>query len=165
MTPVDGREADGRSRLGAPLLRLAARVLGDVPPSETTLAVAAVRAFAEGPSAARYLAATRVLRLAERRHKLSLLGRVTGNRRTEQGLDVLARGAGFAPELMDALRALPADVRNGRRLAIISDLLAAHRLIDARASGGLRELQRALGPVPRPTAADRRRKRLGERSS
>ena len=50
---------------------------------------------------------------------------------------------------MDALRALPADARNGRRLAIISDLLAAHRLIDARASGALRELKRALGPVPR----------------
>ena len=162
MTTVVARDAS--ARLGAPLLRLAARVLGDVPPGEALEAAAAVRAFTHEPSPARYLQATRALEIAQRRYKMSLLGRVVGNRRTEQGLDVLARGAGLAPELMDALRALPADARNGRRLAIISDLLAAHRLIDARASGSLRELQRALGPVPRSSAADRRQKRRGARS-
>lgn len=146
------------ARLGAPLLRLAARVLGEVPPPEATEAVAALRAFTERPSAACYLAAIRVLRTTQRRYKVSLLGRVVGNRRTEQGLELLARGAGLSPELMEALRALPAEARNGRRLALISELLAAHRLISARASGGLRALQRTLGPVPRPSAADRRRR-------
>jgi hypothetical protein len=160
-----GREADGRSRLGAPLLRLAARVLGDLPPAQATEPLAAVRAFAAEPSPARYLGAIRVLRLAEHRYKVGLLGRVVGDRRTEQGLDALARGAGPAPALMDALRALPPDARNGRRLAIISDLLVAHRLIEARASGGLRELQRALGPVPRTAAADRRRRRRAHPAS
>ena len=165
MTGAGARTVDERSaRLAAPLLRLAARVLGDVPPREAPEAVAAVRAFTEQPSPGRYLEATRALRIAERRYKLSLLGRVVGNRRTEQGLDILQRGAGLAPELVDALRALPADARNGRRLAIISDLLTAHRLIDARASGALRELQRALGPVPRSRAADRRQKRRARSS-
>jgi hypothetical protein len=148
-------------RLGASLLRLASRVLGDVPPPDALEAVDAVRAFAEGPSPARYLAATRVLRHAERRHKLGALGRIVGHRRMEQGLDALARGQGIAmaPELLQALRALPADARNGRRLTLISDLLAAHRLIEDRTSGALRDLQRALGPMPLPSAAERRRKR------
>ena len=153
-------ETDGPAeRLVAPLWRLASRVLADVPPAETLEAAAAVRAFAEGPSPTRYLAATRVLRQTERRHKLRALGRIVGPRRTEQGLEVLARGASLAPELLEALRALPEDARNGRRLTLISELLTAHRLIEARTAGALRELRRAFGPVPRPTAADRRRKR------
>ena len=95
------------ARLAAPLLLLAARVLGDVPPTETTEAAAAVRAFARAPTPARYLAATRALRTAQRRHKLSLLSRAGGERRIEQGLDILSRGADLAPELLEALRALP----------------------------------------------------------
>ena len=52
---------------------------------------------------------------------------------------------------------------NGRRLAVIADLLTAHRLIDARAWGALRELHQTLGPVSRANAAlDRRQKRRGE---
>jgi hypothetical protein len=144
------------ARLAAPLLRLASRVVGDVPPREARNAVAAVRAFAEAPSPARYLAATRALRDTERRHKLNKLGRAMGGQRLDQGLDVLARSSTFAPELMDALRSLPFDARNGRRLAIISDLLVAQRLIEARAVGGLHELRQALGPVP--ISANRRRK-------
>jgi hypothetical protein len=152
------------ARLGAPLLRLAARVLADVPPALSADAVAAVRAFSRDPSPARYLAATRVLRSAHHRHKLGLLGHVVGTRRTDHGLEVLARGAGLAPELMEALRALPADARNGRRLAIISDLLTAYRLVESRASGALAQWQRALGPVPRLGAADRRQKRRNVRA-
>jgi|SoiMethySBSTD1v2_1073268.scaffolds.fasta_scaffold771168_2 hypothetical protein len=144
------------ARLAAPLLLLAARVLGDVPPTETTEAAAAVRAFARAPTPARYLAATRALRTAQRRHKLSLLSRAGGERRIEQGLDILSRGADLAPELLEALRALPPDARNGRRLAIISDLLTAHRLILARASGGYLELLQSLGPMRR--GAGRRRR-------
>jgi hypothetical protein len=150
-------------RLSASLLRLASRVLNDVPPAEARQAVGAVRAFVEGPSPGRYLAATRVLRHAERRHKLSALGRTLGHRRTEQSLDLLARGAALAPELMQALRALPADARNGRRLTLISEMLAACRLIEARTSGALLQLRRSLGPLPLPTTTDRRRKRLGSR--
>jgi hypothetical protein len=130
-----------------------------VPPAVAVDALGAVRAFAEEPSAAHYLAATRALWNAQRRHKLSLLGRVVGNRRTEEGLEALARGAGLSPELLEALRALPAEARTGRRLTIIADLLTAHRLIDARASGGYRQLLRTLGPVPRRAAAGRRERR------
>ncbi len=148
-------------RLSAPLLRLASRVLGAVPPLEALEAVGAVRAFTDGPSPARYLAATRLLRHAERRHKLGALGRLVGHRRTEQSLDLLARGTALAPELLHALHGLPPDARNGRRLTLISELLAAHRLIDARTSGALLELRRSLGPVPAPTAAERRRKQRG----
>jgi hypothetical protein len=146
-------------RLSVSLLRLASRVLSDVPPAEALQAVGAVRAFADGPSPARYLAATRVLRHAERRHKLGAFGRRAGDRRTEQGLDLLARGTPLAPELMDALRALPLDARNGRRLTLISEMLAAHRLIEARTSGALLELRRALGPLPLPTTTRRRKHR------
>ena len=106
--------------LATPLLRFAARVLADVPPTETRDAAAAVRAFSCEPTPARYLAATRVLRDAERRHKLAAIGRAVGPRRTDHGLDVLARGAALAPALMTALRALPPDARNGRRLTLIA---------------------------------------------
>jgi hypothetical protein len=146
-------------RLSASLLRLASRVLRDVAPAEALEAVGAVRAFADGPSPARYLAATRVLRHAERRHKLTALGRLLGHRRTEQSLDLLARGTALAPALTHALRALPHDARNGRRLTLISELLAACRAIEARTSGALRELRRSLGPLPSPTIAERRRQR------
>ena len=149
------------ARLATPLLRLAARVVGDVPPLDAQDAMIAVRAFTEAPSPARYLVATRVLRDTERRHKLNQLGRALGDQRLDQGLDVLTRSATFAPELLDALRALPLDARNGRRLTIISDLLVAQRLIEARAVGGLRELRQALGPVPRPITANRRRRPRG----
>ena len=148
-------------RLSAPLLRLASRVLRELRPAEALEAVGAVRAFTDGPTPARYLAATRVLRHAERRHKLGALGRLVSQRRTEQGLDLLGRDTALAPELLQALRALPDDARNGRRLTLISDMLAAYRLIDARTSGALFELHRALGPLPSPTAAERRRKQRG----
>jgi hypothetical protein len=140
---------------------LASRVLGGVSPAEALEAARAVRVFTDDPSPARYLAATRLLRDAERRHKLSALGRLVGHRRTEQGLDLLARGTALAPELTQALRALPPDARNGRRLTLISEMLAAYRLLDARTSGALRELRRSLGPLPLPTAAERRRKHRG----
>jgi len=149
------------ARLAAPLLHLASRVLDALPPSEATAAVAAVRAFTADASPARYLSAARALRVAERRHKLGLLGRAVGNRRTEQGLETLTRSAAFGPALVNALRALPPDARNGRRLAIISDLLTAHRLIEARAAGALRELRQSLGPVPLPRVDRRRRRRSG----
>lgn len=161
---VDADEADANiGRLCAPLLSLASRVLRDVPPAEAPETIAALRAFTQAPSPARYLVATRALCAAERRHKLRQLGRAVGNRRTEQALDVLERGGSCAPELLQALRALPADARNGRRLTLISDLLAAHAVIEARAAGALRELQRSLGPLPKRSpdrnGTDRRRRR------
>jgi hypothetical protein len=142
-------------RLGAPLLSLAARVLRDVRPADAPEAMTALRAFTQAPTPARYLAATYALNAAERRHKLRQLGRAVGNRRTEEALDMLARGDACAPELLDALRSLPPDARNGRRLTLISDLLAAHGVIAARAAGALRELQRSLGPLPRRSPPDR----------
>lgn len=150
-------------RLSASLLRLASRVLSEVSPAEALEAVGAVRAFAEGPSPALYLTATRLLRHAERRHKVGALGRLLGHRRTEQSLDLLARGTVLAPELVLALRALPLDPRNGRRLTLISEMLLVHRLIEARTSGALLELQRSLGPLPSPPTTQRRRNRRGRR--
>jgi hypothetical protein len=143
---VDADASAGR--LGAPLLSLAERVLRDVPPGDAPEAVAALRAFTQAPTPARYLAATRALSAAERRHKLGQLGRAVGARRAEQALDVLARSADYAPELLEALRALPPDARNGRRLTMIGDLLVAHRVLEARAAGAVRELRRSLGPLP-----------------
>jgi hypothetical protein len=148
-------------RLSVSLLRLASRVLSDAPPSELREAVKALRTFTDGPSPARYLAATRLLRHAERRHKLGALGRLTGHRRTEQSLDLLARATAVAPELVQALRALPPDARNGRRLTLISEMLAAHHLIEARTSGALLELRQSLGPLPMVPARERRRKHRG----
>jgi hypothetical protein len=148
-------------RLSAPLLRLASRVLGDVPPADALEAVGAVRAFTDGPTPARFMAATRLLRHAERRHKLGALGRLSGQRRAEQGLDLLARDTTLAPELVNALRALPPDPRNGRRLTLLSEMLAAYRVLDARTSDALLELRQLLGPLPASAAAERRRKPRG----
>jgi hypothetical protein len=148
-------------RLSAALLRLASRVLGEVPPAEAHEALGALRAFTGGPSPARYLTATRLLRHAERRHKLAALGCLMGARRTEQSLELLARGGALGPELVDALRGLPADPRNGRRLTLISEMLSAYRLIEARTSGALLELRRSLGPLPPAGGRDRRRKHRG----
>ena len=147
-------------RLAAPLLRLASRVLSAVAPAEARPAVSALRAFTDGPSPVRYLAATRVLHHVERRHKLAALGRL-GHRRTEQSLDLLAQGTALAPELVQCLRALPPDARNGRRLTLISELLAAYDLIEARTSGALLELRELLGPLPSAGAAERRRRSRG----
>lgn len=144
-------------RLAAPLLRLASRVLSAVPPAEARPAVSALRTFTDRPSPVRFLAAARLLHHVERSYKLSALGR-RADRRTEQSLDSLAQGTALAPELVEALRALPADARNGRRLALMSELLAAYESIDARTSGALLELRQLLGPLPPPAAAERRRK-------
>jgi len=145
-------------RLTAPLLRLASRVLSTVPPAEAGAAVSALRAFTCGPSPARYLAATRVLHDVERRHRLGALGRLATQRRTEESLAILAQGAALPPELLEALHALPPDARNGRRLTLISEMLAAYQLIEARTSGAWFELRQSLGPLPVPPAAERRRK-------
>jgi hypothetical protein len=139
-------------------LRLASRVLSTVPPTDAREALTALRAFTNGPSPVRYLAVTRVLQQVERRHKLGALGRLANHRRTEQSLEMLARGTALPPELVQALRALPPDARNGRRLTLISEMLAAHHLIEARTSGALLELRQSLGPLPSPAPADRRRK-------
>ncbi|MFL5307206.1 MAG: hypothetical protein ACJ8F1_18465 [Polyangia bacterium] len=135
-------------------------MLRAVPPVDAHPAVSALRAFTDGPSPARYLAATRLLQHVERRHKLAALGRL-GSRRTEQSLELLAQGTALAPELVEALRALPPDPRNGRRLTLISEMLAAYDLVEARTSGALLELRQLLGPLPVPAAAERRRKSRG----
>lgn len=145
-------------RLAAPLLRLAERVLSQLPRDDAAPAREALRAFTAAPSPAGYLAAARVLRASDRRHKLQLIGRAQGARRTEDGLGALAR-AGLASELLDALRIIPADARNGRRFAVIADLLAAYRLVEARATEAHRELQQGLGPVPIRRGATERRRR------
>jgi hypothetical protein len=80
-----------------------------------------------------------------------------GTRRTEQGLEGLAR-VGLEPELLETLRGLPPDARNGRRLTSVAELLAAYRLIEARATEAQRELQAALGPVPLRRHGERRRR-------
>ena len=144
------------ARQAAAMLRLASRVLGDLPAVEARAAVSAVRGFIHAPTPAHYLAAVRALREAERHGKLNALGRTVHHRRTEEGLDILARSASLAPELLGALSALPPDARNRRRLILLAEMLTAHRLIDARATGAQRELRRALGPLPRPSTGGRR---------
>jgi hypothetical protein len=66
--------------------------------------------------------------------------------------------AGLSPELVEALRALPPDPRNGRRLAIVGDLLEAYRLVAARAAEAQRELRLTLGPLPQRRRTERRRR-------
>jgi hypothetical protein len=146
---------DGDSSLAAPLLRLAERVLSTVARGELPEVLAALRSFTDEPSPAHYLAATRALHAGERRQKLALLGRARGARSEDLGLDGLAR-AGLAADLVDALRALPPDARNGRRLTIIGDLLETHRLIHTRAAEAQRALRLALGPIRSHRHPDRR---------
>jgi hypothetical protein len=96
------------------------------------------------------------------RHARHLATERGDRRRTEHGLETLVRCAAFGPQLVETLRAFPPDARNGRRLAIISDLLTAHRLIEARAAGVLRELRQSLGPVPLLRVDRRRKRRSGD---
>lgn len=141
------------------LLRQAERVLAAVPRDEAREALDAVRAFAAAPAPDRYLVAVRLLRAAERQHKLAALGRALGAQRAAQGLDSLA-SAGVAPELLAALRALPTDARNGRRLAVISDLIETYRLINVRAAAARRALYLTVGAskTPRRTQTPRRQR-------
>jgi len=139
------------------LLRLAERVLAAVPRDEARQALDAVRAFAGAPAPDRFLTAVRVLRAVERRHKVAALGRALGAERARQGLGSLER-AGVAPELLDALRALPPDARNGRRLAVISDLIETYRLINVRAAAARRALVLTLGANKRPRRTQRPRR-------
>lgn len=157
MTAAAQAAPEEGAALGAPLLRLAERVLATLPSAELPRALAALRAFTDDPSPAHFLAATRALRAGERRHKLALLGRAVGARRAELSLAGLAR-AGLAPELLEALRALPPDARNGRRLSIVAGLLETYRLVEARAAGAQRELRLALGPLPSRRRSERRRR-------
>jgi hypothetical protein len=142
--------------LASPLLRLAQRVLSALPPAEATEPLAALRAFTAEPSPARYLTATRALRAGERRHKLNLLGRALGARRAALAMDGLER-AHLPADLVEALRALPPDARNGRRLSIVADLLETYRLVEARAAESRLAHHRTLGPVPTLRRAERRR--------
>jgi hypothetical protein len=147
--------SDGDSSLAAPLLRLAERVLSTLARGELPEALAALRAFTDEPSPAHYLAATRALHAGERRQKLTLLGRGRRTRSEDLSMDGLAR-AGLAPDLVEALRALPPDARNGRRLAILGDLLETYRLIQTRAAEADRALRLALGPIRPRRHPDRR---------
>jgi len=152
--------ARGGARLAPPLLELATRVLGELPPATAALPLGAVRAFAAAPSPARYLAACRALFAAARAHRRGLLGGGSaGARSAQEGLDRLARAAELPHDLLAALRGLPADRRTGRRLAMLADLLTAHQLVAARASEAREALQQALGPLAsRATPAERRRR-------
>jgi hypothetical protein len=141
--------------LAAPLLRLAERVFSVLPRAELPEPLAALRAFTDEPSPARYLAATRAMRAGERRYRLGLLGRAVGARRAELAMEGLAR-AGLPQDLVEALRALPPDARNGRRLTIVADLLETYRVVSARAAEAQRDLHRTLGPVPPRRRAERR---------
>jgi hypothetical protein len=146
---------EGDSSLAAPLLRLAERVLSTLARGELPEVLAGLRAFTDEPSPAHYLAATRALRAGERRQKLALLGRARSARSEDLGMDGLAR-AGLAAELVEALRALPPDARNGRRLAIVGDLLETYRLIHTRAAEAEHALRLALGPIRPRRHPDRR---------
>lgn len=155
MTPtVDQKDAV----LATLLLRLAERILAVVPRDEAGEALDAVRAFAATPAPDRYLTAVRVLRAVERRHKLAALGRALGPERAERGMDSLTR-AGVAPEVLEILGALPPDARNGRRLAVMSDLIEAYRLLDVRTDAARRALYLTLaGGRPRRRPERRRLK-------
>ena len=157
MTPAEAPAATGDAALAAPLLGLAERVFAKLARAELGEALAALRAFTDERTPARYLEATRALRTAERRQKLALLGGALGARRAQLGMEGLVR-AGLSPELVEALRALPPDPRNGRRLAIVGDLLEAYRLVAARAAEAQRELRLTLGPLPQRRRTERRRR-------
>ena len=62
----------------------------------------------------------------------------------------------MAADLVEALRALPPDARNGRRLAIVGDLLETYRLIHTRAAEAEHALRLALGPIRPHRHPDRR---------
>lgn len=144
--------AEQSGRLASPLLELAWRVLGEVPPPLARHAAEAVRAFGTAPSPARYLVATRLLRAAEREHRLALLGRTAASRRAGDGLARLDRTAELPAEVRDLFAALPKDARTGRRLTLLADLITARRLLTACASKVLGELRRSLRPVRRTRA-------------
>jgi hypothetical protein len=149
--------------LGAPLLALATRVIGEGPPLAAE-AASALRAFAATPSPSAYLAAIRWLRALERRHKLDRLGALGGARSSQQGLQRLGQTAGLSPALLQALGALSADSRTGRRLAMLADLVVAHDLLAARTADARQALQQSLGPAPRPPTDRRHAPRAAPRA-
>jgi hypothetical protein len=157
-SPARDGASDG-TRLAAPLLSLATRVLGEVRPAAAAGPLAAVRAFAADPSPARYLAACRALHVAARAHRLGLLGGgAAGARFAQEGIDRLARAAALPDELLSALRDLPADRRTGNRLSLLADLITVQELLAVRASEALEALHQSLGPASRAAPTERRRR-------
>ena len=153
---LDGVE--DAAALGAPLLRLAERVLKTLARAEVP-AAAGRAARVHGRALAGALPRGHARAPRQPSGATSWVSSVAPSARvaTELGMDGLAR-AGLAPELVEALRALPPDARNGRRLAILADLLETYRLVDARAAEAQRALHLTLGPVPLRRRAERRRR-------
>jgi hypothetical protein len=120
------------SRLARALLPIAHRALS-LPPAlddENTLAEAydALDGFLAVPVASRYLRATRALRaLSLHRRRSVELGRLA-----RRSIDAQLARLAEAGAPVEALRALPADPRAGRRLQALAALLETHRAVASR---------------------------------
>jgi hypothetical protein len=133
----------------ASLLRQAQRVLEVVP--EPAQALTALDAFLALPGAQTYLAATRALTAARRRHATEVLAAHHDNRLFDRGLEAIRALPGAGPAHADLLAELPRDGRTGHRLVALAQLIEAHLELTGRASAAFREIRRKLAALPTPT--------------
>jgi hypothetical protein len=152
-------------QLAAALLQETLRLYRDVPEESRAPSLKAVDFFLAAPSPSRFLKATREIRAAIHRARLSSSGNVLARRQLDRALEGLASMSSLDEDMRAQLQALPVDVQASRRLDALCALLSAHDELTARVRSRkeykLDPLPPARGPRPANFIGGPRKRRRG----
>ena len=140
--PIVRAPVDEPRRLATTLARIARRVWPELDADERSEAGAAVDAFVDAPTPARFVAAARALIRARQSRHTEALRAVWGERAFTRAAAQLGDIRFVDEALLATLTAQPRDAAAARRLATLASLLLAHAELAAR----LRTPD--LGPAP-----------------